>query len=70
MLTVLVYNLLDQGLNKHGEVGSNPVTKVKKFIVVFWDFLGAIKKKILQNRYHWVHKNLLVSNIPHQMNEK
>ena len=34
---------LDQGLSKHQEVSSTPVTKVKKIIVVFWDLLGAIK---------------------------
>ena len=36
--------VLDQGLSKHQEVSSTPVTKVKKLIVVFWDLLGAIKR--------------------------
>ena len=35
---------LDQGLSKHQEVGSTPVTKVKKIILNFWNLLGAIKK--------------------------
>ena len=35
---------LDQGLNKHQEVSSTPVTKVKKIIVLFCDLLGAIKR--------------------------
>ena len=35
---------LNQDLSKHQEVGSNPVTKVTKFIVNFWDLLGAKKK--------------------------
>ena len=30
---------LDQGLSKHQEVSSTPVTKVTKFTVVFWTFL-------------------------------
>ena len=33
-----------QGLKKHQEVSSTPVTKVKKMIVVSWDLLGTIKK--------------------------
>ena len=33
-----------QGIRKHQEVSSTPVTKVKKMIVVFWDLLGAIKR--------------------------
>ena len=35
---------LDQGLSKHQEVSSTPVTKVKKMIVGFWDLLGATKR--------------------------
>ena len=35
---------LHQGLSKHQEVSSTPVTNVKKMIVVFWDLLGAIKR--------------------------
>ena len=31
-----------QGLSKHQEVCFNPVTKVEKFIVIFWDLFGAI----------------------------
>ena len=37
------FTLLNQGLSKHQEVSSTPVTKVKKIIVVFWDLLGAKK---------------------------
>ena len=32
-----------QGLSKHQEVSSTPLTKVTKLIVVSWDFFGAIK---------------------------
>ena len=57
---------LDQGLSKHQEVGSTPVTKVTKFIVNFWDLIGAIKKYIL-----WCGSNeLLVSNVAHKTKEK
>ena len=35
---------INQGLSKHQEVRSTPVTKVKKMIAVFWDLLGAIKR--------------------------
>ena len=35
---------LDQGLSKHQEVSSTPVTQVKKVIVDFWDLLGAVKR--------------------------
>ena len=34
---------LNQGLSKHPEVGSTPVTKVTKLNAVFWYLLGAIK---------------------------
>ena len=41
-----LYTLLciDQGLSKHQEVSSTSVTKLTKFIVVFWDLLGSIKR--------------------------
>ena len=35
---------LYQGLSKHPEVSSTPVTKVNRLIVIFWDFLGAPKR--------------------------
>ena len=35
---------LDQGLSKHQEFSSTPVTKVTKLIVLFWDLLGSIKR--------------------------
>ena len=43
---MLINNIFSvyKGLSKHQEVSSNPVTKVKKIIVVFWDLLGAMKK--------------------------
>ena len=42
---------LYQGLSKHQEVSSTPVTKVTKLIVVFWDLFGAIKNLILEDKY-------------------
>ena len=39
-----LFTSINQGLSKHQEVGFTPVTKVPKFIVVFWDLLGAIQK--------------------------
>ena len=49
--------LIDQGLNKHQEVSSTPVTKGKKIIVVLWDLLDEIKRLILKHRFHVVHMN-------------
>ena len=48
---------IHQGLSKHQEVGSTPVTKVTKLIVNFWDLLGAKKRWILKDRFHAVHMN-------------
>ena len=39
-----LYYDIDQGLSKHQEGSSTPVTKVKKLIVIFWDLLGATKR--------------------------
>ena len=50
---------LDQGLSKRQEVGFTPVTKIPKFILVFWDPLGAIQKQILKDKFGTDHiKNL------------
>ena len=46
---------LYQCLSKHQEVGVTPVTKVPKLIVVFWDLLGAIQKKILKDKFRTNH---------------
>ena len=53
---------INQGLSKHSEVGSTPLTKFTKIITVFWDLLGAIKRLVLKDRFHLVHNNLSVSN--------
>ena len=38
-----IYNVWYQGLSKHQEVSSTPMTKVTKLIVVLWDLFGAKK---------------------------
>ena len=40
----LYKDFMYQGLSKHQEVGSTPVTKVTKVIDNFWNLLGEIKK--------------------------
>ena len=40
----VVYYTIYQGLSKHQEVSSTPVTKVKKMIVFFGDLLGENKR--------------------------
>ena len=60
---------LNKGLSNHQEVGFNPVMKVTKIIVVFWDFLGAIKKV---NPDRWISfgsHEFLLSNVAQQINE-
>ena len=46
------------------------MTKVKKFIVICWDLLGATKKVNPETWAPCGSCKLLVSNIAHQMKEK
>ena len=47
---------LDQGLSKHQKVCFTRVTKIPKFIVVFWDLFDALKKLILKDKYQTDHE--------------
>ena len=68
LFVLAISNPLTQGLSKHQEVGSLPLTKVKNVLWFFGTFLMQ-KKLIMKDRFHVVHV-LLVSNRPHQLNEK
>ena len=62
-------NCKNQGLRKHQEVSSTPDMKLTKFIVVFWDILGA--KKVNPESYVQCGSyELLVSSVAHQIKEK
>ena len=58
---------VNQGLSKHQEVSSSPVTKVKKIIVFFGTFLVQYKGKYSNICGSY---KLLLSNVAHQTKEK
>ena len=63
------WQMLDQGLSKHQEENSIPLTKVTKFIVIFLDLL--VQKKVNpETKVQCGSYELLVSNVAHQIKKK
>ena len=58
-MTIFWYTLttIHQGLSKHQEVGSTPVTKFTNIIMFFWGPYWYTKKVILKYCFHVFHMN-------------
>ena len=61
---------VNQGLSKHQEVSSTPVTKLTKLIVVILGPSWCIKKVNPETYVPFGSYELLLSNVAHQMKEK